>query len=146
MSLDFTDYQSTLVQVMAWCRQATSHYLNQCWPRSLSLYSVTRPQWVNFIQRSAPGSISKSCGWKSCQDTWPTCNANLGTSDVWAFYMMKSEDYVGVFRKIYQWFYVKGERFQWVNNAVHIDDLVQDCSNSSALAMELLQSCTAPSI
>ena len=28
MSLDFTDDQSTLVQVMAWCRQATSHYLN----------------------------------------------------------------------------------------------------------------------
>ena len=26
-----------------------------------------------------------------------------------------------------------------------IDDLVQDCSNSSALAMELLQSCTKPS-
>ena len=36
MSLDFTDDQSTLVQVMAWCRQATSHYLSQCWPRSLS--------------------------------------------------------------------------------------------------------------
>ena len=34
MSLDFTDDQSTLVQVMAWCRQATSHYLSQCWPRS----------------------------------------------------------------------------------------------------------------
>ena len=28
----------------------------------------------------------------------------------------------------------------------HIDDLVQDCSNSSALAMELLQSCAKPSI
>ena len=26
-----------------------------------------------------------------------------------------------------------------------IDSLVQDCSNSSALAMELLQSCTKPS-
>ena len=26
-----------------------------------------------------------------------------------------------------------------------IDGLVQDCSNSSALAMELLQSCTKPS-
>ena len=35
MSLDFTDDQSTLVQVMAWCRQATSHYLSHCWPRSL---------------------------------------------------------------------------------------------------------------
>ena len=29
MSLDFTDDQSTLVQVMAWCRQATIHYLSQ---------------------------------------------------------------------------------------------------------------------
>ena len=28
----------------------------------------------------------------------------------------------------------------------HIESLVQDCSNSSALAMELLQSCTKPSI
>ena len=27
-----------------------------------------------------------------------------------------------------------------------IDGLVQDCSNSSALAVELLQSCTKPSI
>ena len=29
---------------MAWCRQATSHYLNQCWPRSPTPYGVTRPQ------------------------------------------------------------------------------------------------------
>ena len=47
MSLDLTDDKSTLVQVMAWCCQATSHYLSQCWPRSLSPYGVTRPQWVN---------------------------------------------------------------------------------------------------
>ena len=46
MSLDLTDDQSTLVQVMAWCRQATSHYLSQCWPRSLLPYGVTRPKWV----------------------------------------------------------------------------------------------------
>ena len=46
MSLDLTDDKSTLVQVMAWYRQATCHYLGQCWPRSLSLYGVTRPQWV----------------------------------------------------------------------------------------------------
>ena len=42
MSLDLSDDNSTLVQVMAWCHQATSHYLNQCWP-----YGITRPQWVN---------------------------------------------------------------------------------------------------
>ena len=49
LSLDFTDDQSTLVEVMAWCRQATSHYLSQCWPRSLSPYGVTRPQWGNIF-------------------------------------------------------------------------------------------------
>ena len=38
--------KSTLVQVMAWCRQVTSYYLNQYWPRSMSPYGVTRPQWV----------------------------------------------------------------------------------------------------
>ena len=47
MSLDLTDDQSKLVQVMAWCRQATSHYLSQCWPRSMLPYGVIWPQWVN---------------------------------------------------------------------------------------------------
>ena len=49
MTLDFTDNQSTFVQVMAWCHRATSHYLSQCWPRSLSPYGVTRPQWVKMV-------------------------------------------------------------------------------------------------
>ena len=47
MSLHLADVKSTLVQVMAWCRQATSHYLSQCWPSSLSSYGITRPQWNN---------------------------------------------------------------------------------------------------
>ena len=38
------DEKSALVQVMAWWHQATSHYLNQCWPRSMSQYGVTRLQ------------------------------------------------------------------------------------------------------
>ena len=52
ISLDLTDDKSTLVQVMAWCRQARSHYLSQCWPRFLSPYGVTRPQWVNSLRSS----------------------------------------------------------------------------------------------
>ena len=32
---DVDDLKSTLIQVMAWCHQATSHYLSQCWPRSM---------------------------------------------------------------------------------------------------------------
>ena len=46
MPVDITDGKSTLFQVMAWCRQATSRYLSQYWPRSLSPFGVTRPQWV----------------------------------------------------------------------------------------------------
>ena len=42
---------------MAWCRQATSHYLSQCWPRSLSSYGITRPQWVNCVV------LSFNCYW-----------------------------------------------------------------------------------
>ena len=30
---DFSDYEWTLIQVMAWCRQAPSHCLSHCWPR-----------------------------------------------------------------------------------------------------------------
>ena len=33
MPPDLTDNKSTLVQVMALCHQATSHYLSQCWTR-----------------------------------------------------------------------------------------------------------------
>ena len=47
MSLDLTDDKSTVVQVMAWCSQATSHYLSQCWLRSMSPYGVTGPEWVD---------------------------------------------------------------------------------------------------
>ena len=57
MSLDLTDDKSTLVQVMAWCRQATSQYLIQYWPRSLLPYGVTGPKWVNSL---APGGCSRN--------------------------------------------------------------------------------------
>ena len=49
MPQNSTNDKSTLVQVMTWCRQATSHCLSQCWPRSLSPYGVTRTQWVKHL-------------------------------------------------------------------------------------------------
>ena len=47
MLLDFIDDKSALVQVMAWCHQAPSCYLSQCWPISMSPYGITRPQCIN---------------------------------------------------------------------------------------------------
>ena len=40
ISMDFTDDKPILVQVMAWCCQATSHYLNWCWQSSISPYGI----------------------------------------------------------------------------------------------------------
>ena len=42
---------------MAWCHQASSHYLRQCWFRSLLVYGVTTPIWVNLQEL---GPISQS--------------------------------------------------------------------------------------
>ena len=43
LSTHLVDDMSALIQVMAWCRKATSHFLSQCWPRSILPYAVTRP-------------------------------------------------------------------------------------------------------
>ena len=43
-----TNEMSTLVKLMAWCRQARKQYLSQYWPRSTSTYGIPRPQWVNY--------------------------------------------------------------------------------------------------
>ena len=68
---DLTDDKLTLVQVMAWCCQATRHYLNQCWLSSLWPYDITRPQWVkgnggvaiieiyNFSQKSVGTNVKE---------------------------------------------------------------------------------------
>ena len=70
MSMDLTD-KSTLVQVMAWCRQATSHYLIQCWPSSMSSYGITRPQWVklNIEVHAKTGNVTKMETWIMITDT-----------------------------------------------------------------------------
>ena len=65
MPMDLTDGKSTWVQVMVWCHQATSHYLSQCWPRSLSPYGVIRPQWVK-TPRTVNSGVNPYCfiqGW-----------------------------------------------------------------------------------
>ena len=35
------DGKSTMVEVMAWCHQAGSRYLNQCWPRPMMPHGIT---------------------------------------------------------------------------------------------------------
>ena len=46
MPENLTDDKSKLVQLMAWWCQATSHYLSQCWHRSMLTYGVIRAEWM----------------------------------------------------------------------------------------------------
>ena len=94
MSQNLTDNKSTLVQVMAWCRQATSHNLNQCWPRSPTPYGVTRPQCVKGLDcvwhKSARSVPSHYLMW--WQNMATSCRADvnsLGPSD--AIWWQKTE-------------------------------------------------------
>ena len=66
--------RSTLVAVMAWCRQATSYYLSQCCPRSMSPYHITRSPWVNskgHHTTSYTGLISSQFSEIESQSKWP---------------------------------------------------------------------------
>ena len=90
MPLDLTDDKSTLVQVMAWCRQATSQYLIQCWPRFKSPYGITRPkmnQWGSYDDCFMVTGCVKCCHfhvstitilcWKKSALTFANINNNI---------------------------------------------------------------------
>ena len=190
MSLDLTEDKSTLVQVMAWCCQATSHYLSQRWPRSLSPYGVIRPQWVNWCVRKIllrnhqnpihfyARTYTQECGlqnfghvaqrlmwWETHRNVLQrtsleyTDSKSFSTSRVAAWnerheipsvFHWHEMPSISIDMKYHQfpltWNTIS---FHWheipsVSSEIKIDGLVQDCSNSSALAMELLQSCTKP--
>ena len=45
------------------CRQETSHYLSQCWPRSQTPYGVTGPQWVKGFHFKETHCINRLFLW-----------------------------------------------------------------------------------
>ena len=61
------DDKSVLVQLISWCHQAPSHCPMQCWPRSVSPYGITRPQWVNPVY---------TCHCAMCCDDWNGTDPN----------------------------------------------------------------------
>ena len=132
---------------MAWCHQATSHYLIQCWPKSICHHmaslghnelnghdsyfgdkNVNCTIWY-IMKAFAPGDAIKK--------TFRTSSSLLilGNFDKNAKLMVDSYIILPSISCGYD-----------MPLGNHIDGLVQDCSNSSALAVELLQFCTKPSI
>ena len=117
MSLRLTDDKSTLVQVMAWCRQATIHYLIQCWPRSMASLGP------NELRKSHSG-IRQS--------------HNCHISTMGFLIMVRRHLYIesGPWLQCVEWVEIFVE-CQW-----YCIGLVKDCSSSSALTVGIMQSCT----
>ena len=63
-----TNERSTLVQVMAYCRKVTDHYLEQYWPWSQTPYKAPRQQWIkqcspiNLVEFGITHWSSATCG------------------------------------------------------------------------------------
>ena len=81
MIQDLTDDKSALVPGMAWCRQAASHYLNQCWSRSMSTYVVRRLQLVKNQTRTFIGFVVDYSG----PYAYATCSTTNTHSAVYKF-------------------------------------------------------------
>ena len=81
MPQNLTYEKSTLVQVMAWCRQAASYYLGQCWPRSMM--SLGHKELIPGLWGRSPG-VTGSQGWSE-REVWPpgTEPANIQTTAGW---------------------------------------------------------------
>ena len=98
MPLDLTFDKSTLLQVMAWCRQTTSHYLSQSWSRSLvplgrnelkSLGPSDAIWWHTFGSKSAqvnafwlmaPSHYLNQCWLNFNEDLWNSPESNFTVS------------------------------------------------------------------
>ena len=80
------DNKSIHDQEMAWCHQAPSHYLNQCWQNPRHLIGIPRPQRVNehqCVQHHKfyiSANISMSLCKASAMEKTQSCNKPL----IWA--------------------------------------------------------------
>ena len=60
------------IQLMVWCSQATSHYMNKCWSRSLMHCHVIWRQWC--IVMSLGGNDALSCHLETMMHCHVTCS------------------------------------------------------------------------
>ena len=172
------DDKSTLDLVMAWCRQATSHYLRQCWTRSMSPYSVTTLSYIwtedakIWICCSLEVSanlyfISQYRLLSCCKGGGPSYNllwclnvtAHLFPHHEVEHLMSNAVINMAVTRHHFATLFgyctfiptinaknKTNNKWDIENTIAYVDGSVQDCSISIANALEILQSCTKPSM
>ena len=141
---------STLARIMACCLKAPSHNLNQYMDLS-SLRSsdnhlraiskeITRPSvtqiclWLPLTVIRSHVSSQSSCRWRTSL-VKPSVKKPRSSWRAWPKWTRRQSLRLR-----------RPSTIRGMSAACYIDGLVQDCSNSSVLALELLQFCTKPSI
>ena len=143
--------------------QVPSHYLIRCGFDSMSCICITWPQWVNFL---VPGNTiwhhgtSSALVWTMIH--WSLCwchMASLSWSTLVKVMAKPSPDSLlsihykrsvaftqwQQFLRKYSWYQsLKCVEDHTFHRGHYINGLVQDCSISKALTMEILQFCTKP--
>ena len=121
--------QNTLVQIMVWCHQATSHYLSQCWPRSMLSYGITRPwgiehklPWPDTVHR-----IGKKIDFAHFQVV-------LEATRCWKFCGLEAVSCFPVQSGLWSC-----QALNELINAKEIDGLLQDCNLSIGVTTVLRQ-------
>ena len=71
------DDKYILIQVMVWCHQATSHYLSQYWPSSMSSYVITRPKWIDTLGPKLNGRYFAEKNLKCIFFSWKLLNLKV---------------------------------------------------------------------
>ena len=137
-----------------------SSFWAKCWPRSLSPYGITKPQWVKTIiitiMHDKLVNKKKSQLLPSSQmheNKTSSHNQHSQTSLKYGHfpskYSLKAACIACAWEWIIRFFFRNSKSALYpacVLSMLHSDGSVQDCSISSALAMEILQSCSEPSI
>ena len=77
------DLTSALNEVMAWCHRATSHYLNQCWPSSLTHICGPSGRWVKPDIKPPPAP-----------PTPPQIIGDSGSTEYWQVFLHISRDHI----------------------------------------------------
>ena len=85
MPLDPMGGKSTLVQVMAWCHQATSHCPSQCWSRPVLPYSINRVQCVKHRSDLKLQMSHNSPSWASTTMPWISISCAY-SNEYWVHY------------------------------------------------------------
>ena len=146
--MEVTDDKSTLVQVMAWCHQATSHYLSQCCARSTSPYGVTRPQWVKLSRE--PSWFNNNWLSSTMSRTHHGTYRNVGAFQCDRFSLL---DIHWIRSGRYTWFSARLQYLQCVSNgntavlhwAIDKDSLFSKGLNTTRIGLNLMWSFTVDS-